>query len=155
MFLRKKVNICMYVCTYVLCNSAVFTKMPRLSDQGGGGDTFERHLRTYIRISDWGRFNPCTFPRAWQHVEIIVANDFAPVRSFSSRALLPMLVVTIPAWAGRHFPWSNALANLSKPLHIPSRVPGIAHPYPSTIHLSLSRSLFSLEGNTHRKRDNV
>ena len=26
----------MYVCTYVLCNSAVFTKMPRLSDQGGG-----------------------------------------------------------------------------------------------------------------------
>ena len=27
----------MYVCTYVLCNSAVFTKMPRLSDQGGGG----------------------------------------------------------------------------------------------------------------------
>ena len=26
----------MYVCTYVLCNSAVFTKMPRLSDKGGG-----------------------------------------------------------------------------------------------------------------------
>ena len=33
-FLKKKVYI--YVCTYVLCNSAVFTKMPRLSDQGGG-----------------------------------------------------------------------------------------------------------------------
>ena len=35
----------MYVCTYVLCNSAVFTEMPRLSDKGGGGDIFERHLR--------------------------------------------------------------------------------------------------------------
>ena len=57
----------MYVCTYVLCNSAVFIKMPRLSDQGRGeGDIFERHLRTPygLQITDYICRYICNIPAA-------------------------------------------------------------------------------------------
>ena len=39
----------MYACTYVLCNSAGFTKMPRLSDKGGGAIFLKgTSVHTYI-----------------------------------------------------------------------------------------------------------